>query len=100
MNSKFQKAIVSATEAVLSNPKVKQASKYLSPNEVVKVTRQRRADRREKAITLLLTIGKPNFLGRRFVKAAKKAGEAFPVKKVQVKFLRQGGVKSAAVTRS
>ena len=33
-----------------------------------------------------LTCGKPNFAERAFVKKAVKAGEPFPVRKVQLKF--------------
>jgi hypothetical protein len=34
----------------------------------------------------VFTIGKPNYEEREFIKKCKKAGEPFPVKKIQVKF--------------
>lgn len=78
--------VASVIQTLSANPKLKSASKYVSPTHVVKATRQRKYDRRDKAETFLVTIGTPNFLGRRFIKAVKKAGEPFPVKKVQIKF--------------
>lgn len=85
MRSKYRNALDSVVTTLLLNPKAKQATKYLAKDEVVKATRQHPASRSERQITFLLTIGKPNFLGRRFVKQCIKAGEPFPVKKVQIK---------------
>lgn len=58
----------------------KQAVKYVYTNLVVKATRH------GKSRSILLTIGKPNFQERKFVKLCKKAGEPFPVHKIQLKF--------------
>lgn len=38
------------------------------------------------SLEILLTIGKPNYQQREFVKQCKKADEPFPVKKIQLKF--------------
>lgn len=62
------------------------ATKYLTPKHTVKVTRQNRPDRRDRTETFLVTIGKPNYAARQFVKAAIAAGEPFPVRKVQLRF--------------
>jgi len=35
---------------------------------------------------MVLTIGRPNYAEREFIKLCKKAGEPFPVKKMQLKF--------------
>lgn len=64
------------------------ATKYISPKHTVKVTRQRALDRRERAATFLVTIGTPNYRERQFIKDAVKAGEAFPIRKVQLQFPR------------
>lgn len=77
--------VVEALQALIIN-KARSASKYVSPGGVVKVTRKHPCDLRARSETFFLTVGKPNFLGRRFVKACVKAGEKFPVKKVQLKF--------------
>lgn len=83
-----QVKICNAAEAVVSSLIVmsdqRKAIKFLGPNLVVKLTRQRKTDRRARQHTFLLTIGKPNFDERKFVKDCKKAGEPFPVEKVQL----------------
>jgi hypothetical protein len=60
--------------------------KYVNPKLVVKVTRTKRPDRRDRSESFVLTIGVPNYAERGFVKLCMKAGEPFPVKKVQYKF--------------
>lgn len=59
----------------------KRAAKFISPTLVVRATRRHR-----KASEFVLKIGKPNYRERDFVKACKKAGEKFPVKKVHIQF--------------
>ncbi len=59
------------------------AVKYVSPVLTVKATRQWPPDGRRKRETLLLSIGTPSYRERRFIKACLKAGEPFPVKKIQ-----------------
>jgi hypothetical protein len=64
-------------------------TKYLSEKEVVRVTRplySKGFSRR--ALEVVLTHGKPNYLEREFIKKCKTAGEPLPVKKVQLKFRR------------
>ena len=67
------------------------ATKYHSEKLVSKATRvlyrhgkTPRFSRR--AFEFVLTMGKPNFAERAFIKKCKKAGETFPVKKIQLKF--------------
>lgn len=60
-------------------------TKYLSPTYTVKATRLHRPDKRSRSAHVVLSIGAPNFAERAFIKAAKKAGEPLPVKKVQIK---------------
>lgn len=78
-------AIMKVIEPTISGH-CRQAIVYLAPDLVVTATRRhkpkgRRATRNE----VLLTIGQPNYLARRFIAACKKAGEPFPVKRVQFK---------------
>lgn len=83
-----QVKICNAAEAVVSSLIVmndlRKAVKFIGPNLVVKLTSQRKYSKRERQRTFLLTIGKPNFAERKFVKECKKAGEPFPVEKVQL----------------
>jgi len=70
-----------------------QAVKYVSANETIQATRIRYAGkvRRRAPIEIRITVGRPNYLARRFIKACRKAGEPFPVKRVQLRYpVRRG----------
>lgn len=71
---------VSKTVELLLRTESHRATKYLTPNLVVRATRIKNRHQ----VIILLTIGRPNYLGRVFVKNCQKAGETFPVKKVQL----------------
>ena len=70
------------------------ATLYVSPTEIVRVTRRWYGRQSAKAkintstekADLIVTIGRPNYEERDFVKKCRKAGEPFPLKKVQLKF--------------
>jgi len=64
---------------------VKKATVYVSPKFVAKATRQGRSDKRNNQMTMIVTAGRPNYRERIFIKACLKAGEAFPVKKAQLR---------------
>lgn len=77
--------ISGAAEAVVSSllvTRMRRATKFIGPNMVVKLTRQRKPGRGARGETFLLTVGRPNYAERRFVKLCRKAGESFPVRKV------------------
>lgn len=76
-------------EALLSNTGIRQARAYVSPKFVAKATRQSKPRANARSETFLLTVGKPAYMERRFIKACLKVGEPFPVKKVQLKFYRK-----------
>ena len=79
---------ISKTIEALIDSKAWKAVFYASPTEIVRVTRRwygRKGPDKNK-IELQVTAGKPNYLEREFIKKCKKAGEPFPVKKVQLKF--------------
>lgn len=63
----------------------KKATKYYSPTEVMKATCKNRG---RKITEILFTIGKPNFLERKFIKDCQKSGEKFPVSKLQLKWAK------------
>ena len=80
--------IAGAAEAVVSSlivTRMRKATKFIGPNLVIKLTRQRVPSKRNRGETFVLTIGKPNFDERKFLKDCKKAGEPVPVKKVQLR---------------
>lgn len=76
--------------AALDQPKVYHAAKFLSEKLVVKASRRRfhgKIDKRAK-FEAVLVIGGPNYREREFIKMCKKAGEPFPVKRVQLRTLK------------
>lgn len=75
----------------MADPQIRSISVYQSPTLVVTATRRHKPDKRNTTIEMVLTIGKPNFRGRQFVKACLKAGEPFPVKKPQIKWIKRIG---------
>lgn len=65
-----------------------QATKYISPKLILRLTKTRVGKKMphfNDNISCTLTIGRPNFLEREFIKLCKEAGEPFPVKRVQLK---------------
>lgn len=67
------------------------STKYIAPNFIVRATRtlykcSNRQVRDSDGIQIVLTIGRPNYLERDFVKLCQKASEKFPVRNVQLKF--------------
>jgi hypothetical protein len=78
------RAIQQCSSLVLGKS-VYRATKFLSPDRVVKVTRPHKFDRRARGETVVVTVGRPNFAERIFVKRCLKAGEPFPVRKIQVR---------------
>lgn len=70
------------------------ATKYLDDKTIVRATRRLYGYRKHSKtpwlkgenIEISLTIGRPNYVERRFIKSAKKAGEPFPIRKIQLKF--------------
>lgn len=69
------------------------ATKYVSPNEVIRATRKyyrakpgRYKGHFAKHLDLVLTHGKPNYREREFIRQCKKAGEPLPVKKIQLRY--------------
>lgn len=84
----YESAVLDVIEAVGNScvTGARSAVKYISEKEVVRATRRLKPDKRNTREEVVLTIGKPNYAERAFVKLCKKAGEPFPVKKVQLKF--------------
>ena len=56
---------------------------YLSEKYVVKATRRHRYNKRDHQETYLVTIGRPNYAERKFIKLCKEVNEPFPIKKLQ-----------------
>jgi len=73
---------------------VRRATAFISPTLTMKATAQRKHDKRATSVTVLVTVGRPNFVERRFIKVCQKAGMAFPLRQIQWKFWpKKGGRK-------
>lgn len=65
------------------------ATKFIDEKFVIRATRKCFNKKICKGdIEIILKIGKPNFEERIFIKNAKKAGEPFPIKKIQLKWAK------------
>jgi len=60
------------------------ATKFVSDEFTVKATRQFKPDKRDRQESFIVTVGKPNYKERKFIALCKKAGETFPVRKIQL----------------
>ena len=65
----------------------KSATKYISPNLVARAVRFGKFD--SQGLDVRVKLGRPNFAERKFIKLCKKAGEPFPVKKIQLTFSKK-----------
>lgn len=75
---------------VLVTHGARRATKYISPKEVTSAClpmyEGKVRDGRDTRLTVVVKIGAPNHEEREFIKACKKAGEPFPVQKIQLKY--------------
>lgn len=81
---------------------IKVATYYISPKEVIRVTRQHKHIKRQtRSYTFVVSTGVPNYLARVFIKLCRKAGEPFPVKKLQMSYypVKKKSIKRSAVKK-
>lgn len=73
-------------DALLRTNAVK-ATEYFSPTLIIRAVRKRYGKRIDKRhnIEISLTMGRPNYVERDFIELCQKAGEPFPIKKIQLK---------------
>lgn len=85
LQANVERAIAQVAEAVLIN-RAHKATKYISPTFIVRASIPLHKGKfPSRPTTFVITIGKPNFLERKFVKTLQKAKEPFPVKNIIVK---------------
>lgn len=81
------KYINEVVDLIINDKTVIKATKYISPTSIVRAVRKLYGKKLLKGNTeITLTVGKPNYAEREFIKDCKEAGERFPVKKIQIKF--------------
>lgn len=81
---------------VICGTNVRRATAFISPKLTMKATAQRKQRKSgDLSVTVLVTVGRPNFVERRFIKVCQKAGMAFPLSQIQWKFWpkKKGGRK-------
>lgn len=71
-------------DALVMNPQMRRATWYVGPGITQKATRFRKRCGRARYETFVVTVGQPNWRERKFIKLAKRAGEPFPIKKIQL----------------
>lgn len=65
------------------------AVKYVSPTHIVRATRvlyRNKLPRKGSNPHIVMTFGRPNYAEKIFIKKRIKAGERFPVRKIQLQF--------------
>ena len=72
-------------QTLVGSDAARSVTKYISPKLVVRATWRHKPSRKHTREEMVLTYGAPNYLETAFVKMAVKAGEPFPIKKVQLK---------------
>ena len=81
--------VEAVVDALLMN-RARRATKYFSPKEVVSACRPCYKGKvqggRDTRATIVLKLGAPNCDEREFIKRCQRAGEPFPVRKIQLKF--------------
>jgi len=75
--------------SIVASGTARKATKYVSPKLVIKATARHKPRKDSSAVEIVLTIGKPNYREREFIKMALKAGEPFPIRKVQLQLWRK-----------
>jgi hypothetical protein len=77
----LRKYITRSLDMLDARPELRSAVTYVTPAVTVKITRQRRTRANAKQKTFLLSVGSPNFLERRMLKAGKIS--KFPLVKTE-----------------
>jgi len=68
----------------------KQVTKYLNHNRIIRATRRTYGGKIVPGnVEIVFTVGKPNYREREFIKLAEKAGERFPIRKIQIRWPKE-----------
>ena len=79
-------AVAKAVMSVLECPDLKRVTVYLDEKTTVKCTRYVPVDGRMRSESFVLTVGRPNYAERKFIRACKKAGRKLPLRIPTLKF--------------
>lgn len=86
MKTSDSQYIIQALNWLQYGVNVKRATKYVSKDKIIRATLHKESiDKRNHIFKVVLTIGKPNYIERQFIKDCIKVGQRFPVKGIQLK---------------
>lgn len=84
MKAQIDPKVFATVLGALINSDAKTAVKYLTPKLCVKATWHNKPSGRNRLESAVVTFGAPGYRQQKFIDACVKAGEPFPVKKVQL----------------
>lgn len=82
--AKYPQEVPKMLATLFAHDDVRRVTFYGSPAFTIKITRMAKPDKREKAEHFILSMGRPNYAEKKFIKDCQKAGEPFPVRRVQL----------------
>lgn len=84
----------------LVEAKAWKATKFISEKEIIRAVRTRyKSGFNRYTLEITITRGKPNYREREFIQACKKAGEPFPIKKPQLKYIPDKKTKPSGASK-
>ena len=90
INTNPTRDAITATIEALLIMEAKSATKFISPTLTIRASQKlyhgKLPPKNATSLDIVLTIGRPNFEARQFIKKCQKFGEPFPVRKIQLKF--------------
>jgi len=91
-NSQITKAIAAVVQCFYNGGQyqIKRATKFISPQLVVsgQIKLFKGKFSQKNNVEIVFKVGKPNYAEREFIRLCKKAKDPFPVKDIQVKFVK------------
>lgn len=84
MKTQIDPKVFAVVVGALVASDAKTAIKYLSPKLIVKATWRHKPEARNTREECVVTFGAPGYRQQQFINVAVKAGEPFPIKKVQL----------------
>lgn len=85
---KISRKIFGDLAEVILEGGAKQATKYLDEKTVVTATFKGKRHRNAPKSEIVFKVGRPNYRERQFIKTCKKAKVKFPIRKLQLKFVK------------
>lgn len=78
-------AVTSVVKAIENDKSLYRATRILSPDTIVRATRRNKSTR-QFGFEVILSVTRPNYEERQFIKLLKKSNEPFPLKRLRFKY--------------